>query len=225
MKQLRAFCEAARHGSISRAAERIGASQPAVSMQVRALEDELGVSLFERRGARIEVRTGTGPERLEWLRRFELDAALGVVDLGQPGIEFHPFRTSTMVLATPPDHPLVARAHPVEPEALNRLNFIAPTPAQHARRLQDLLMQVHGVTARVMVEVDGWGAILNHVAAGAGVAFVPDVSVAASERVATVTVNVLPVHRVYGIAVRRERMMSLAARRFLEAAFAEPPGA
>ena len=68
------------------------------------------------------------------------------------------------------------------------------------------------------------GAILNHVAAGAGVAFVPDVSVAASERVATVAVNVLPVHRVYGIAVRRERMMSLAARRFLEAAFAEPPG-
>ena len=129
-----------------------------------------------------------------------------------------------MVLATPPDHPLVARA-PVEPEALNRLAFIAPTPAQHARALLDMLMQVHGVTARVLVEVDGWGAILNHVAAGAGVAFVPDVSVAASERVATVAVNVLPVHRVYGIAVRRERMMSLAARRFLEAAFAEPPGA
>ena len=292
LKQLRAFCEAARHGSMSRAAERIGASQPAVSMQVRALEDELGVSLFERRGPRIaltrvgqslyraavpvveglarlpalfaeardgaaprslrvgagevsaayllpgplgrfkerhpgahiEVRTGTGPQRLEWLRRFELDAALGVVDLGQPGIEFHPFHTSVMVLATPPDHPLVARG-PVEPEALNRLSFIAPTPAQHARRLLDTLMQVHGVTARVLVEVDGWGAILNHVAAGAGVAFVPDVSVAASERVATVAVNVLPVHRVYGIAVRRERMMSLAARRFLEAAFAEPPGA
>ena len=284
LKQLRAFCEAARHGSISRAAERIGASQPAVSMQVRALEDELGVSLFERRGprialtrvgrslyhaavpvveglarlpalfaeardgaaprslrvgagqtsascllpaplerfrarhpgARIEVRTGTGRERLEWLRRFELDAAVGVVDARAPGVEFHHLRTSTMVLATPPDHPLAERAHPVEPEALNRLAFIAPTPAQHARRLQDLLMQVHGVTARVMVEVDGWGAILNHVAAGAGVAFVPDVSVAASERVATVAVNALPVHRVYGIAVRRERLMSLAARRFLE---------
>ena len=283
LKQLRAFCETARHGSISRAAERLGSSQPAVSMQVRALEEELGVSLFERRGpritltrvgqslyraavpvveglvrlpallaenregvaprwlrigagqvsagyllpgplerfrarhpaARIEVRTGTGPQRLEWLRRFELDAAVGVVDAGAPGIEFHHLRTSTMVLAVPEDHPLVGRGA-VEPAALNHLAFIAPTHAQHARRLQDMLMHVHGVTPRVLVEVDGWGAILNHVAAGIGVAFVPDICVTASERVATVAVNARPIPRIYGIAVRRERLMSLAARRFLE---------
>ena len=291
LKQLRAFCETARCGSISRAAERLGSSQPAVSMHVRALEDELGATLFDRRGprialtrvgsslyhaavpvvegllrlpalfaeerdgiaprwlrigageisaayllpgllerfqarhpaVRIEVRTGTGPERLEWLRRFELDAALGVVDTGLPGIEFHPLRTSTMVLVTPPDHPLAGRG-PVEPKALNRLEFIAPTPAQHARGLQDTLLRVHGVTPRVRIEVDGWGAILNHVASGSGVAFVPDIAVAASERVATVAVNARPVQRIYGIAVRHERLMSLAARRFLESAFAEPSG-
>ena len=55
LKQLRAFCHAARLQSISRAAEHIFASQPAVSQQVRTLEDELAVSLFERSGPRIAL--------------------------------------------------------------------------------------------------------------------------------------------------------------------------
>ena len=55
LKQLRAFCHAARLQSISRAAEHIFASQPAVSQQVRTLEEELGVSLFERSGPRIAL--------------------------------------------------------------------------------------------------------------------------------------------------------------------------
>ena len=38
LRQLRAFCHVARLGSISRAAERVFCSQPAVSMQIRALE-------------------------------------------------------------------------------------------------------------------------------------------------------------------------------------------
>ena len=53
LKQLRAFCHAARLGSISRAAEHVMSSQPAVSVQVRRLEEQLGVALFERRGPRI----------------------------------------------------------------------------------------------------------------------------------------------------------------------------
>lgn len=55
LKQLRAFCFAAQENSISRAAERMFLSQPSVSLQVRALEDEMGITLFERRGPRIEL--------------------------------------------------------------------------------------------------------------------------------------------------------------------------
>ena len=55
LKQLRAFCHAARLRSISRAAERIFLSQPAVSQQVRTLEEELAVTLFDRHGARIAL--------------------------------------------------------------------------------------------------------------------------------------------------------------------------
>lgn len=53
--QLRGFCHAARAGSMSKAAEKLYLSQPSVSLQVQALERELGVKLFERRGPRIEL--------------------------------------------------------------------------------------------------------------------------------------------------------------------------
>ncbi len=53
LKPLRAFCQTARLGSISRAAEALFLSQPAVSLQLQALERELGVRLLERSGRRL----------------------------------------------------------------------------------------------------------------------------------------------------------------------------
>jgi DNA-binding transcriptional LysR family regulator len=55
LKQLRAFCYAAQTQSISKAAERLFLSQPSVSLQVRALEQELEITLFERKGPRISL--------------------------------------------------------------------------------------------------------------------------------------------------------------------------
>jgi LysR family transcriptional regulator, putative pyruvate carboxylase regulator len=55
LKQLRAFCHAARLGSVTRAAEALYLSQPAVSLQLGALESELGSTLFERLGRRLSL--------------------------------------------------------------------------------------------------------------------------------------------------------------------------
>ena len=48
LKPLRAFCQVARLGSVSRAAEALFLSQPAVSAHIKAIEDALGLSLFDR---------------------------------------------------------------------------------------------------------------------------------------------------------------------------------
>ncbi|KHS36643.1 LysR family transcriptional regulator [Xanthomonas phaseoli pv. phaseoli] len=53
LKPLRAFCQTVRLGSVSRAAEALYVSQPAVTLQLQALERDLGVPLFERSGRRM----------------------------------------------------------------------------------------------------------------------------------------------------------------------------
>ena len=52
---LRAFEAAARHESFSRAATELFVTHGAVSHQIRALEDELGLPLFERHGKRVAL--------------------------------------------------------------------------------------------------------------------------------------------------------------------------
>lgn len=53
LKQLRAFCTIAKLGTLSRAADALFLSQPSVSLQLRALEEELGARLIERRRRRV----------------------------------------------------------------------------------------------------------------------------------------------------------------------------
>ncbi|MQW88875.1 hydrogen peroxide-inducible genes activator [Sinorhizobium saheli] len=59
LKQLRYFEAVARHGHFGRAADACAISQPALSMQIRELEESLGTELFER-GARQVRLTGFG---------------------------------------------------------------------------------------------------------------------------------------------------------------------
>ena len=66
-QQLRGFYYAARAKSISKAAERMGLSQPSVSLQIQALERDLGTQLFERRGPVIRL-TRDGETLLELAR-------------------------------------------------------------------------------------------------------------------------------------------------------------
>ena len=52
-RQLAAFCAVVERKSFSQAAERLGVTQPAVSLQVRALEKRLGRQLLDRSGRRV----------------------------------------------------------------------------------------------------------------------------------------------------------------------------
>ena len=54
-KQLRAFVSVVKLGTLTRAAEALYLSQPTISLQLQALERELGMSLLERRRRRINL--------------------------------------------------------------------------------------------------------------------------------------------------------------------------
>ncbi|HTG97433.1 MAG TPA: CysB family HTH-type transcriptional regulator [Burkholderiales bacterium] len=61
LQQLRCLTEVARRGlNVSEAAEALHTSQPGVSKQIRALEDELGVEVFVRHGKRLVAITEPG---------------------------------------------------------------------------------------------------------------------------------------------------------------------
>jgi LysR family hydrogen peroxide-inducible transcriptional activator len=93
-KQLRYFEALARHGHFGRAADACAISQPALSMQIKELESELGAALFER-GARQVRLTGFGEafalrvrdilrsvDELQDLARVSQDGQVGRLRIG-----------------------------------------------------------------------------------------------------------------------------------------------
>jgi DNA-binding transcriptional LysR family regulator len=94
-KQLAAFCAVVERRSFSQAAERLGVTQPAVSLQVRSLEKRLGTQLLDRSGRRVEpteagMRLYLGAQRLLALEEQVLsdvtlesgDELTGTFDIG-----------------------------------------------------------------------------------------------------------------------------------------------
>src|SRR6266852_3267148 len=66
-RQLAAFCAVVERRSFSQAAEQLGVTQPAVSLQIRSLEKRVGLQLLDRSGRRVEltgrleIGASTGP--------------------------------------------------------------------------------------------------------------------------------------------------------------------
>lgn len=81
LQQLRTFRVVAQQRSYSRAAQQLYLSQPGVSLQVRALEQSIGMPLFERSGRQLRL-TEAGVALLDYAERI-----LSLVDESQQALE------------------------------------------------------------------------------------------------------------------------------------------
>lgn len=114
--QARAFLATAEEGSLSAAARALGLTQPTLGRQVAALEDELGVTLFDRAGRALSL-TPSGLDLLEHFRA--MGEAAGRISLTASG---RSQAVEGQVCITASD---VMSAYHLPP-ALKRLRAIAP---------------------------------------------------------------------------------------------------
>ncbi len=97
VQQLRYICEVAKRNlNLSQAAEALFTSQPGISRQIKALEEELGVDIFVRHGKRLVAVTEPGQAILEMAKRVLLD----LDSLKQIGGEFTQEDAGSLTIAT-----------------------------------------------------------------------------------------------------------------------------
>ena len=97
LQQLRYLAEVARRDlNVSEAAEVLHTSQPGVSRQIRALEQELGVEVFARRGKRLTAITEPGKAVIAIAERMLAEAA----NLKRAGEEYANEKLGTLTVAT-----------------------------------------------------------------------------------------------------------------------------
>lgn len=97
LQQLRYLTEVARRGlNVSEAAEALFTSQPGVSKQIRLLEDELGVVVFERSGKRLTGITEPGKAILDIAERILRETE----NIKRVGDEYSGGVSGSLVIAT-----------------------------------------------------------------------------------------------------------------------------
>jgi len=133
LRQLRFISEVARRGlNVSAAADALYTSQPGVSKQIRQLEDELGVRIFERRGKQLTRVTEAGRTIIEYANRALVEVE-AVTDAAQ---EFRDPARGSLAIATTHTQakhrlpPLIAQFRATYPKIA--LHMHSGTPVQIA---------------------------------------------------------------------------------------------
>lgn len=116
LDQLITFATVVEHGGFTEAAGRLGLTQPAVSMQIRNLEERFGVRLVERVGKRA-LPTTAGRDLLPFIRRLREEmeaasAAMGRHRAGQVGRVRIGTGATACIYRLPPILTALRSAHP-----------------------------------------------------------------------------------------------------------------
>lgn len=162
IRQLRYFSEVVHAGSFTKAVDRVRVSQPALGIQIRKLEEELGVSLLVRHSRGVEP-TEAGRLLLDHanaiLRRIEL-ARQEIIDLSGPprgSIALGITPTASALLATP----LISACREVYPSI--SLNIVEGLSEEVMRQLGENAIDigftynptaVHGISAEPLLIED-----------------------------------------------------------------------
>ncbi len=184
LQQLRCLTEVARRGlNVSEAAEALHTSQPGVSKQIRALEDELGVQVFVRHGKRLVAMTEPGKAVIGILvihqgnpTQICEQVLAGEADMGvatemialYPELISLPVYQWNRCVVVPPKHPLL-KAVPLTLEKLAEHPIVTYDFAFANRSLVQKAFESRGLKPHVVLSAQDSDVIKTYVELGLGV--------------------------------------------------------
>jgi DNA-binding transcriptional LysR family regulator len=175
------------------------------------------ISEFARVHPAIEFRLHnvTGGEGLKLLRHDAVDFAVGSL-IGVPDdITYHPTFSFDPMLIMPLDHPL-SRLTKVTLKDVAQHPLILPPQHLTTWRVVDFVFRKYHLTHRVVLEAGGWEVIKRYVEAGLGVSIVTGICLTGKESLLAIPFGRYFPKRTYGIVLRKGKLLSPAAARFLE---------
>jgi DNA-binding transcriptional LysR family regulator len=287
LRHLIYFVAVAERLNFSRAAEELHVAQPAISQQVRALEEELGIALFDRVGKRValteagrallpharqilngveaarseirergSLKRGTvslgapptvsahalptkitafeqkypgldvvlreaGTETLvDLVQQGQLDMAIVSTDVLPPSIEATPFLEEAYVLAVGAKHHL-CKHKTISVAELAKESFIMFPQGYKLREVTMIACRTAGFEPKIALDGGGMQSALQFVAAGLGVALVPELALTDTNNICALRIADQNLHRTLGLVWRRGAHLSPAARALREFLMAE----
>lgn len=176
-RQLNTFVTAAQTESFSRAAQILGYSQSAVTVQIKLLEEELGVKLFDRLGKRISL-TGEGQKLLKQSRQILKEVSQAKETAGQEGELCSPLHIGTVESLCSAKLPAVLNyfraCHPRV-----RVKVTTAPPARLYEMLEqnllDLiyLLEAHNLSLAPALEISSTDFIIRHLKENGGISYLP----------------------------------------------------
>jgi LysR family cys regulon transcriptional activator len=143
LQQLRYIVEVNRQGlNVSAAAEALFTSQPGVSKQIRQLEDELGVQVFERSGKHLTALTAAGRD----IVRMATEVLAGVEGIRRAAADYVDERRGSLSIAT--THTQARYALPAVVAA-----FVRRYPEVSLQLHQGTPMQIAGMAAEGVIDL------------------------------------------------------------------------
>jgi DNA-binding transcriptional LysR family regulator len=136
LRRVEVFCLVVEEGSVTRAAEHLFVAQPAVSSQLRTLEEWVGAKLFVRSGSRL-VLTDAGRRVYDWGKELlaqSLEMQRDVAGLGE-GTRGALVVASSMAIGTYVLPPIMIALQAQRPETEIVITVAQPQAALHAAEI------------------------------------------------------------------------------------------
>src|SRR6476661_7080132 len=174
LQQLRYVAEVVRRGlNVSEAAEALHTSQPGVSKQIRALEDELGSAIFIRQGKRLTTVTDAGREIVATIDRILAEVA----NLRAVGREFADHAKGTLAVGvthTQARYALPPEVTPLTLEAIAGYPLVTYDPTFAGRTALDRTFAARGLHPEIALTALDSDVIKSYVSLGLGVGIVSE---------------------------------------------------